>query len=82
MPTPADFPRRWFPLRFRTPDSEAQAYYNSRARFNGCDAGRQSYKTELAKRKLVMGLIEPKSWDDPRYFFGAPTQRQAKFIEN
>ncbi len=80
MPTPKDFPRRWFPLKLRVPDSQSKALWNCEKRFVGVDAGRQSYKTELAKRKLVMSLIEPKPWSDPRYFYGAPTQRQAKLI--
>lgn len=43
-------------------------------------AGRRSGKTELAKRKLVVSLIEQKEWKDPRYFASAPTREQAKRI--
>ena len=34
----------------------------------------------MAKRRLVTALAEPKPWSDPRYFFGGPTQEQAKRI--
>lgn len=43
-------------------------------------AGRRSGKTELAKRKLVIGLNERKRWLDPKYFAAAPTREQAKRI--
>lgn len=43
-------------------------------------AGRGSGKTELAKRRLVRYLPVKKKWHDPRYFYGAPTEGQAKRI--
>jgi hypothetical protein len=45
-------------------------------------AGRMSGKTEIAKRRLVSQLCDAtrKPWGDPRYFFGGPTERQAKRI--
>ena len=49
-------------------------------RFKVVPAGRRSGKTELAKRKLVLSLIEPKQWKDPKYFAAAPTFNQAKRI--
>ena len=50
------------------------------ARFVGVPAGRRSGKTEIAKRRLVLALSQPKPWHDPRYFYGAPTRDQAKRI--
>lgn len=50
-------------------------------RFKVIPAGRRSGKTELAKRQLVISLLSAyTSWDDPRYFAGAPTRDQAKRI--
>lgn len=43
-------------------------------------SGRRSGKTELAKRKLVLSLMDGKPWKDPRYFAAAPTRAQAKRI--
>jgi hypothetical protein len=43
-------------------------------------AGRRSLKTEIGKRRLVLSLPIKKPWDDPRYFYGAPTEKQAKRI--
>lgn len=43
-------------------------------------AGRGSGKTELAKRRLVRYLPIVKDDHDCRYFYGAPTERQAKRI--
>lgn len=34
----------------------------------------------MAKRRLILALIEPKPWSDPRYFFAAPTHDQARRI--
>jgi hypothetical protein len=46
----------------------------------GVPAGRRSGKTEIAKRRLVLALAQPRPWYDPRYFYGAPTRDQAKRI--
>lgn len=43
-------------------------------------AGRGSGKTELAKRRLVRFLPVRKAWSDPRYFYAAPTEAQARMI--
>ncbi len=43
-------------------------------------SGRRSGKTELAKRRLVLGLLAKKKLPDPRYFASAPTREQAKRI--
>ena len=49
-------------------------------RFVGVYAGRGSGKTDISKRRLVRMLPVKKPWHDPRYFYGAPTQEQAKRI--
>jgi hypothetical protein len=56
--------------------------YNSRARFIVNPAGRRSYKTELRKRKLLLGDKYHKGALQQRgnYFFAAPTRDQAKRI--
>ena len=59
---------------------EQAAYISSSLRFNYLPCGRQSGKTELALRKLVMYLPVKKPWPDPRYFFGSPTYAQAKKV--
>ncbi len=56
------------------------AYLMSKKRFNYLPCGRQSGKTELAMRKLVMNLSIRKDWSDPRYFYAAPTFTQAKRV--
>lgn len=70
-------PPRWTPLRYHRQQSRL---WNCRKRFICVPAGRRSGKTELAKRKLVLSLLDPKPWPDPRYFFGGPTEQQAKRI--
>lgn len=57
-----------------------QELWNYRGQFAAVWAGRGSGKTDLAKRKLVISLPDIKSWPDPRYFYGAPTEQQAKRI--
>lgn len=42
--------------------------------------GRQSGKTLLALKKLVLHLRYKKPWSDPRYFYGSPTYSQAKRV--
>ena len=59
---------------------EQSAYMASKKKFNFLPCGRQSGKTELAMRKLVMMLPVKKDWPDPRYFYGSPTYRQAKKV--
>ncbi len=71
------FKQHWYPLRYH---KEQQRLWKSSARFKGCPAGRRSGKTELARRKLVLGLKDLRDWPDPRYFYGAPTEGQAKFL--
>ena len=69
--------RRWTELRGH---QQQWSLTHHPARFKVVPAGRRSGKTELAKRHLVESLPIPKPWDDPRYFFGAPTRDQAKRI--
>lgn len=54
--------------------------WNTEKRFAAVVAGRGSGKTELARRRLVLWLAVKKPWNDPRYFYGAPTEKQAKRI--
>ena len=54
--------------------------FTSRARFVAIPAGRGSGKTELARRKLVLSLADPKPWSDPRYFFASDTTAHARAI--
>jgi len=49
-------------------------------RFIYLPCGRQSGKTELALRRLVRFLPVKREWNDPRFFYCAPTYQQAKKI--
>lgn len=60
--------------------AEQTRLWTENRRFAVVPAGRRSGKTELAKRRLVIGLAEKKAWPDPRYFAAAPTRDQAKRI--
>lgn len=68
---------RWTPHR---PHPQQQAMWRTGRRFVVVAAGRRSGKTEIWKRRLVRALPVKKPWPDPRYFFGAPTQDQARLI--
>jgi len=57
-----------------------KALWREAVRFKVVPAGRRSGKTELAKRRLVKALVEPKDWPNPRYAACAPTRDQAKRI--
>src|SRR3972149_10741470 len=74
---PPPLPKRWSALRYH---SEQARLWTEKKRFKLVAAGRRSGKTELAKRRLVLALIEKKEWPDPRYFAAAPTREQAKRI--
>ncbi len=63
-----------------TPYRTQQQVQTCDARFIYVPAGRGSGKTEIAKRRLVMALAEPKPWPDPRYFYIADTTSHAKSI--
>ncbi len=71
-PTPA-----WTEMR---PHAVQQRLWTTKARFAAVVAGRVSGKTELARRRLVTYLRVRKPWSTPRYFYGAPTYKQAKRI--
>ena len=62
------------------PHKTQREVWECKKRFIGLDCGRGSGKTELAKRRLVLGLLEPKKLRPSRYFYGAPTEGQAKRI--
>lgn len=68
---------RWEPLRHHPVQF---AFYHSEHRFNVVPAGRRSGKTELAKRRLVRRAVRGSNFDQPRYFYAAPTRDQAKRI--
>lgn len=70
-------PKRLYPLR---PHETQLKWMNSKARFNVVPAGRRSGKTERAKRKLINRAFKGTTFDDPRFFAGAPTRDQAKAI--
>lgn len=70
-------PARWHELR---PHPEQRRLWTEAKRFAVVPAGRRSGKTELCKRRLVIGLPEKKPWPDPRYFAAAPTREQAKRV--
>jgi hypothetical protein len=68
---------RWFNIPYHPVQ---HAYWFSQHRFNTVPAGRRSYKTEIAKRRLIKkGLSSATSWE-PRLFAAAPTRDQAKRI--
>ena len=73
-------PKRVDPLRIKA-DGQQQAWINSAKRFHVVPAGRRSLKTEIAKRKTIRRAYTIQcDYDDPRFFFGAPTRDQAKKI--
>lgn len=65
----------WFPLKYHPIQA---ALWTSTARFVANPAGRGAGKSLLADRRLVRFLPIQKPWDDPIYFYGAPTVEQAK----
>ncbi len=67
----------WEPFRHH---AVQRALWQCAARFVAVPAGRGGGKTELSKRRLVRFLPIKKDWANPRYFYGAPTQAQAKRI--
>jgi hypothetical protein len=73
--------KRWTQLR---PHPVQSQLFHSPTRFKIVPAGRRSGKTELYKRyqtlKLWDCLVNPRPWEDPRFFAGAPTRDQAKRI--
>jgi hypothetical protein len=69
---------RWTPLK----EHPIQAlYFWHPCRFKVNPSGRRSGKTELAKRKGVLRLVQPNRSGGPRrILYGAPTHEQAKAI--
>lgn len=76
LPTPAGLTPRWYALR---PHPQQWALWLSPARFIVVPAGRRSGKTELGKRRLVLGALTPPH-SEARFFAAAPTWQQAKRI--
>jgi len=75
-PSPLLHPR-WSVLR---PHAIQSAFYRSAHRFNVVPAGRRSGKTEIAKRRLVRRAVKGTDFDNPRFFYAAPTYGQVKRI--
>jgi len=69
--------KAWTKFKYHKVQQEA---WRCKKRFVSIPAGRGSGKTELAKRRLVRYLPIVKDDHDCRYFYGAPTERQAKRI--
>ena len=59
---------------------EQTELYTCPKRFIYVAAGRQSGKSEIAFRRLVRQLRIKKPWDNPKYFYAAPTLKQAKRV--
>ncbi len=70
-------PTHWKQLR---PHREQSKLYRSKAKIRVAACGRGSGKTELAKRFLSRYLPVKKPWNDPIYFYGMPTYKQAKRV--
>lgn len=68
---------RWHPA---TLSQDQYRYVTSDKRINVVVAGRRSFKTEGAKRRLVLQAIQFSKFSDGRFFACAPTHQQAKDI--
>jgi hypothetical protein len=68
---------RWWPMPRHL---GVQGYLRSTKRFNIVPAGRRSYKTEAAKRRLVKKALREVIVPGARYIACAPTREQAKDI--
>ena len=75
MILPTNAPSIWPRLRYHP--VHAQLWKHS-GRFAAIVAGRQSGKTELCRRKIVLQLPLIKEWPDPLYFYILPTHQQAR----
>lgn len=67
----------WTELRHHPGQHEL---WRSPKRFVAVAAGRGSGKTDIARRRVVRFLPVRKPWDDPIYFYGLPTYKQAKRV--
>lgn len=76
LPPPVGLTERWYALRYHRVQWEL---WTTDARFCVVPAGRRSGKTEIAKRRLVVGALAPPH-AEARYFAAAPTWQQAKRI--
>lgn len=76
LPVPEGLTSRWYALR---PHPEHWRLWNTNARFCVVPAGRRAGKTEIAKRRLVIGCLVPPH-PEARFFAAAPTWQQAKRI--
>ena len=54
--------------------------FTSKTRFINLACGRQSGKSEIARRKIIASLAIKKDWPDPTYLFALPTFQQAKRV--
>jgi hypothetical protein len=70
-------PKAWTTFRWTV---EQMRMLSSTARFIAMPCGRGSGKTAISFRRLVIALAIKKEWDDPRYFYTAPTNPQAMRI--
>lgn len=67
----------WEKLRYHPVHAQLWRY---RGRFAAIVAGRQSGKTELCMRKLILELPVKKPWPDPYYYYILPTFQQARRV--
>lgn len=74
---PPSLTSRWTSAKL---DPRQLAYLRSTARINYVYAGRRSFKTEAAKRRVVKQAIFHNTWPDARFFACAPVHQQAKDI--
>lgn len=76
LDVPDGLTSRWYALKHH---AEQWRLWNTHARFCVVPAGRRSGKTEVAKRRLVLGCLVPPH-PEARFFAAAPTWQQAKRI--
>jgi len=72
-----EIPPRWTPLKYHAKQAAA---FHSTTKFINLPCGRGSGKTELARRKIVLSLMQRKPWRKPIYFYALPTYNQAKRV--
>ena len=71
------FTKRWHKA---TLSPKQLAYINAKTRTNVVVAGRRSFKTEGAKRRLIRAAVTFNSYADGMFWAAAPTHQQAKRI--
>lgn len=77
LPVATDFTSAWKPVHLH---AKQLAFYNSKKQYNYIYAGRRSYKTEGARRRMVRRACRFHEYPDGRFFATAPTQQQAEDI--